>query len=666
MKFQLRSVILWPKNTTHTPRVVDFEPGKVNVIVGGSRTGKSAVIPIIDYCLASKECAIPKRIIRTSCSWFGVIINTARGNILLARRNPNDQKSTADMYIKEGNEIQIPDIVPDANTNTKEIKQMLDDLCALSHLDFAGGEVENGIDHRIGFRDLMAFIFQPQNIVANRDVLFYKTETYAHREKLRKNVLPYALEIVTPAILAAQHEQMDQRRKLLAKEKELQQAKAASSKWEAEIEGHIERAHELGLLSTADVFNADPEFMFSKLREIAQQTAENFNIQSGNISKAVEELVYLDSEEGKISNAISELKNRQTELCQLRDSAGGFKDAIVVQRDRLAISKWIDEKVKVVNGEAGCPICGHCLDTCVAAVDELKESLIEIENTASQIAEIPVSLDREVQHVKREIDKLTKDLLNVKQKRKTLTDSSRDAKSRQFKLLNVAHYLGELGQAIRLYDEANNYSGLGSEIEKIKADLNSINEAIDEAGIARRREHALRKISALIAQYMPKLDNDHPNDGVELLLDDLSIKIHATEGESYLWNIGSGSNWLSYHVATLLALQVFFSERKYSPVPGLLIFDQPSQVYFPEKSTKREAVEMEPQWDNDEDILAVRSVFKLLGEVVDKKFDSLQVIILDHAPESVWGKLPGVHLAANWRTGEKLVPSHWPGVEENA
>ena len=59
MKFQLLKLIIWPKSEKFAPRFVEFEPGKVNVITGASRTGKSAIIPIIDYCLASSDCFIP-------------------------------------------------------------------------------------------------------------------------------------------------------------------------------------------------------------------------------------------------------------------------------------------------------------------------------------------------------------------------------------------------------------------------------------------------------------------------------------------------------------------------------------------------------------------------------------------------------------------------------
>lgn len=70
MFFQIKEIVLWPKNGSLEPRRLPFEKGKVNVISGGSRTGKSAIIPIIDYCLGSKKCRIPVNTIRNSCEWL--------------------------------------------------------------------------------------------------------------------------------------------------------------------------------------------------------------------------------------------------------------------------------------------------------------------------------------------------------------------------------------------------------------------------------------------------------------------------------------------------------------------------------------------------------------------------------------------------------------------
>jgi len=80
---QIRKIVLWPRHAEEPPRVLPFELGAVNVITGASKTGKSAIIPIIDYCLGADKCAIPVKTIRDSCSWFGVVIATEQGERLL-------------------------------------------------------------------------------------------------------------------------------------------------------------------------------------------------------------------------------------------------------------------------------------------------------------------------------------------------------------------------------------------------------------------------------------------------------------------------------------------------------------------------------------------------------------------------------------------------------
>src|SRR3712207_1497147 len=111
MYFQVLSIVLWSRDRDEK-RVLSFEPGVVNVISGASKTGKSAVIPIIDYCLASDRCAIPVGVIRDACSWFGIVVETAEGRKLLARREPGDQQQTGDMFIIEGADFELPDQAP--------------------------------------------------------------------------------------------------------------------------------------------------------------------------------------------------------------------------------------------------------------------------------------------------------------------------------------------------------------------------------------------------------------------------------------------------------------------------------------------------------------------------------------------------------------------------
>ncbi len=153
MQFQIRQVILWPRNKTLRPRVVHFRPGVTNVITGASQTGKSAIVPIIDYCLGSGKCSIPTGVIRKNTEWFGVVVETGKGQLLLARREPGIQQSTGDMFMMEGRgDIVLPEQVPAKNTNRDFVKAYLDELAGLTSLDF-DPDSDSGFEGRPSFRD---------------------------------------------------------------------------------------------------------------------------------------------------------------------------------------------------------------------------------------------------------------------------------------------------------------------------------------------------------------------------------------------------------------------------------------------------------------------------------------------------------------------------------
>ena len=87
MTFQIKKIILWPKKEGVGLQMIDFALNKVNVITGDSRTGKSAIVPIIDYCLASSDCLIPRDIIRDNVAWYGLLVSLGgNGFTLFARK----------------------------------------------------------------------------------------------------------------------------------------------------------------------------------------------------------------------------------------------------------------------------------------------------------------------------------------------------------------------------------------------------------------------------------------------------------------------------------------------------------------------------------------------------------------------------------------------------
>jgi hypothetical protein len=135
-------------------------------------------------------------------------------------------------------------------------------------------------------------------------------------------------------------------------------------------------------------------------------------------------------------------------------------------------------------------------------------------------------------------------------------------------------------------------------------------------------------------------------------LKNLTVVAHRDSGPIRLSQMGSCENWMGYHVITHLALQKLFVEKK-RPVPGLLMFDQPTQVYFPPEASEDRSVEdLE-----DDDREAVRRLFRLIFVVTENLSPHLQVIITDHADlNEPWFREAVIE---RWRRGKKLVPASW-------
>ena len=135
------------------------------------------------------------------------------------------------------------------------MKDKLNRLAGLSNLDFEPG-AEGTFRSHPSFRDLMAFTFQPQNIVANPNVLFFKADTTEHREKL-KTIFPYILGAITGTVLQARYEVDRLSRTLRRKETELRDVVSATDAWRLETQGWLRQGIELGLLPPDQVIPTD-------------------------------------------------------------------------------------------------------------------------------------------------------------------------------------------------------------------------------------------------------------------------------------------------------------------------------------------------------------------------------------------------------------------------
>lgn len=651
MYFQLIKLVLWPK-TKLPPRVVLFSEGVVNVISGSSKTGKSAVIPIIDWCLGAGKCAIPVGVIRERCSWFGVLVQTAEGQKLFARPGPGAQKSTGDMFVVEAPEVEIPHDIPAKNSNSEEVKGILNRLSGMSNLAFEPG-TDIGYKAKPSFRDLMAFTFQPQNIVANPDVMFFKADTTEHREKL-KTIFPYVLGAVTAEILQARAELDRLGRIVRRKENELRALLATSQAWQREGQAWLRQAIELGLLSPGQVIPSEWPDIVDLLRRASLSNSRNARPSLPGIDVGLARLTELRREESQTATELTLFRQRLNELRRLSESSVAYGGALVVQRDKLDIAKWLRGQVPEEEEDSLGELVGSSRDRLLALCDGLEALEIQLRTHPS----ISDTVDKEVFAQRANTELAFVKLNSIRAEIAVIERNSEVAAEAADRYDRTERFLGRLEQALALYARTDQSAGLNEELDSLRAEMATMAKTVSEAEIKRKLNNALDTIQTLASRLIPRMDAEWPEAPIKLVIEDLTIKVIRGTRDDYLWEIGSGANWLAYHVALTLALQTFFLGTIAHPVPSFLVYDQPSQVYFPKRLAADPLEESIPTL-RDKDVEAVRSVFSVLGEETLAAKGRLQIIVLDHAGENVWGDLPGVWLADDWHDNA-LVPAHWP------
>jgi hypothetical protein len=649
MLFQIRKLILWSKKD-FPPRVVSFQPGKVNVISGASKTGKSAVIPIIDYCLASGKCSIPVGTIREACSWFGIVIDTMEGQKLLARREPGDARQTGDMYLLEAEEIEIPESAPNKNITADQVKKLLDRLAGLSTLGLNPDDT-SGFQSRVSFRDLMAFTFQPQYIVANPMVLFFNADTGEHRETL-KAIFPFVLGALTPEMLAARWEIDRLSRELRRQEAALATTKAGVRAWQNETQAWVRQAIEFGLLPTNTVVPTEWRDIVDALRVAAGSNARSAYATLGSIEPTLAQLQILREQESNAAKALADSRQRLNEMQRLVDNSESYGAAIKIQRDRLNISSWLEKRV--TDGE----------DPLAAIPDGGRRKLLELIGALSGIEvqlrsqpSLSDAFEKERLRLRREVDDSTGSLIGVRQEIALLEERSEQVRAETYRQDRTERFIGRLEQALVSFDRSEENSELADSIARLQEELARLRRIYSESMVNAKKANALRHVEGLAGQILPSLDAEWPDSPMELLTDDLTIRVINRDRKDYLWEIGSGANWLAYHIAVTLALQRFFLEEPGHAVPSFVIYDQPSQVYFP-RGFDVELAPL-PGRSRDKDIAAVRAVFETVGKEVVRAKGRLQIIVLDHAGPDVWGEIEGVTLSEEWPGSVALVPPAW-------
>ncbi|CAE6872248.1 DUF3732 domain-containing protein [Paraburkholderia domus] len=659
MQFHIEELILWPVNRGNGIHTLPFEPGKVNIIFGRSRTGKSSIISIIDYCLGASRCAIPVGKIRDSVSWFGLRVNISGKSFVIARRTPGSRQTSNEFYLAPFEEG-LPE-VPEYSHNDTRFKERFNNLVRLTNLSVEEGDKVKQHDGRPSYRDLAAFNFLPQHIVANPNTLFFKADTYDHKERLKK-VMPFAFGIIDGTYLMRERERAQLLRELDQLLKQQESRKSVMSSWEGQVERLWSLAVELGMVDAAGVDGTDDRV--AALKSLAERYAKGeleSTLKTPDYGFTNERYKQLQDDEEAAQTDVDDLRRQIRGFERLSERAQKFSNAVGIERSRVVNLNWLKSSL---SEQGACVVCGNATDSHHTVISHLATEMERISELSDALFENPI-VDKEIEAAKTALMHAQRKLHSARSARVGLqrTDgATRDSLSKVYVLLGRIQALLMGIDAVRGKDEFT------KEIERVSSLLDEVAKYLNGVNKDAREEAVDNKLAALIGKYADELKLEKRG-SVRLDKQELTLSFSGGEGskKEYLWEVGSGENWMGYHIATFLAIHEFLSDRdrSSSPVFSFLVIDQPSQVYFPSAATGANQLDTDAEQlgelrrTRDQDFVATRRIFEVLEMGLRATDYKCQIIVLDHADDTIWGELPDTVNAANWKAPDAGLIPHW-------
>ncbi len=679
MKLKIKNILLYPLDDTLDPKIIKFEENKVNVITGYSQRGKSAIISIIDYCLGSSECDIPVGTIREKVDKFAIYIALGDQSIFLARDCPGNNGKVSDvmyMYDVQGKgdnpSLNSNDWIKDSGkykTNRDKVKNFLSVKAGFENISINNENQKE--ETTASFRDTAAFMFQPQNIIANPTTIFYKTDTFEHLRRLR-TLFPLVLGYKSYEILNLESEIEALERDEKEKSRKLDDLRLQYEHWQSDVYEYYTKAINLGL-SNADISfeSASVNLIREELKKIVSDVKNNRFLKEGSALRYSQKLEQLDQDRIRLTRELDDLRVGLQKIQQFDRSKTDYVENVSVELDkRLKPVDWLLQQ----KGTNICPFCDSvsekAIDTLINLQNERQKNLKVLEAAKSE----SFSFEKEKGDYKEKIKAKERDIVKIDTNIQILR--SEDRKNYQ-KFQDIFEFSGKIEHVLENLEKISPSADLAKEIEALAAELfrkrgklRGLKEKFD-------KEYCLKKVSDAIANYVRILPIENKSQRRVLLDPEISIGIRIedtrTKNINFLYKLGSGANHMCFHLATMLGLHEYFlslpESGKRNYIPSLLVLDQPSQVYFPEdfKDFENDNIDKEKKAKISEDIENTALIFQACSKFMDSNNFKTQIIVLEHASKSTWGDDSNIHLVEEWRGSfddpdsnyNALIPRTW-------
>lgn len=633
---QIRELIIYGKNNKR--RKISFELGKMNIITGRSKSGKSAVGDIISYCLGGNSCNIADGVIREKSEWYGLLLQFKNERVFCARKNPVPGRHTTNAcYIKIGKDIEVPSACDfESNTNVEGLEQLLSRLLGIKENLNELTEESTRQAYSANIRHALYYCFQNQDEIAAKNFLFHRQSEDFITQAI-KDTFPYFIGIVNEETLKLQNDRKILRRQLAIEKKKLEEKQLLVGNGIERAKSLLAEAYHSGLVTGKyDDSIADYDSIYELLSRITEWNPEVVYEADLDILGQLQTDLRMKNQDKE--DIYYDLQNAKDFL----NESTGFTREMEEQKVRLE-SIGLFEKLDFDSRK--CPFCSNVLEEPVIELDMMRESIIELDKNISAVnIERPKlrkyinNLETKMQSIKEEIS-LTEAEIDGIYSTKSEATQIRDLNSRRARVVGrISLWL----ESVRSKSE----DGINLEIIKqIQSRLDDINRILDKTELNERMLSVLSRISVDMTEWSRELELEHSENPYRLDMGKCTVVVDKADRPVPLKQLGSGSNWVGVHLITYFGLQKHFLSAS-RPVPSFMFLDQPSQVYFPSEVD-----------DNQVDIEMVSKMYDFMANRTDFHSGDLQVIVVDHV--NLENKSFRNRITENWWNNGELIPEDW-------
>ena len=635
---QIRELVLYGYN--NKVRHLPFSLGKVNIITGKSKSGKSVVGEIIDYCLGGNSCNIADGVVRDNVAWYGILLQFEHERVFIARKNPDKgQQTTTICYIEVGTDLEVPnqcDFVP--NANVAGVEEILTRRIGISENLNTPPEGQSRLPLAANIRHALYYCFQNQDEIAAKNFLFHhQAEDFV--TQAIKDTIPYFLGAISEEALALENEKSILKRMLVLAKRRLEENRYLMGGGSERAIALIGEARQVGLIdSTIQVDYQNYQEMYSVL-----QNAMNWSPEQIQPSSSMDRLTFLQHTLQKCEDDYDELGISIDNAKKFVGEASGYSSEAGHQKMRLE-SIGLFEQLDFNPGK--CPLCSGTLKEPLPSVEMIKSSISNLDKSISNVTREQPKLRAFISSLEKEREEKLEEIKSLQSEIDGLYQQEDERKQMQ----DINARRGKVVGRISLWVESVK-SDIESEkqeqlIANIEDRICEIDEILNADSVEDRKQSALARIQEDMTKWAKELELEHCDSPYRLDLNKVTVIVDKLERPVPLKQLGSGSNWVGVHLITYFALQHYFIGAN-RPVPNFLFLDQPSQVYFPSELDEKQI-----DWNE---------VTKMYQFIVDRTTElqgKLQVIIVDHAdPKSATFR---EFICENWWSSDSnLVPNDW-------